>query len=126
MGNDVKSIGSYAFADDRALGSVVMGNDVKSIGSYAFSNCASLDWILIPGSVTTIGNYAFAWDHMLQTIIFQGNAPSSVGKTWVAFCNPIHLFYYQGATGFEGSRFWGILIFVRLPLPIPSAPPTFP
>ena len=37
----------------------VIGNDVRSIGSYAFYNCSGLTSITIPNSVTRIGNEAF-------------------------------------------------------------------
>ena len=38
---------------------VTIGNDVTSIGDYAFYGCNKLSSITIPRSVTSIGNYAF-------------------------------------------------------------------
>jgi len=42
----------------------VLGDDVTSIGSYAFYNCSDVTSIIIPDNVTSVGDYAFdgtAW-----------------------------------------------------------------
>ena len=60
LGDDVTSIGSYAFYDCSGLTSVTIGNSVTSIGSSTFSGCSGLTSIEIPNSVTSIGDYAFS------------------------------------------------------------------
>ena len=45
IGNDVKSIGDYAFNQCEDLTSVTIGSDVKSLGDYAFANIPKLDKI---------------------------------------------------------------------------------
>ena len=48
IGNEVKTIPSYAFRSCGGLTSVTIPNSVTSIGSYAFSDCRQLANIVIP------------------------------------------------------------------------------
>ncbi len=59
IGNNVSSIGWWAFRDCTSLTSVEIPNSVTSIGDGAFLDCSGLTSIEIPNSVTSIGNYAF-------------------------------------------------------------------
>ena len=59
IGDDVTSIGNYAFRYCKKLISVTISNSVASIGSNAFSRCIGLTSITIPNSVTSIGENAF-------------------------------------------------------------------
>ena len=59
IGDDVTSIGNYAFRYCKKLISVTISNSVTSIGSNAFSRCIGLTSITIPNSVTSIGENAF-------------------------------------------------------------------
>lgn len=58
LGNDVTSIGDWAFFDC-ALNSVVFGEKISSIGQHAFSS-TSIGAIVLPNSVVSIGTSAFA------------------------------------------------------------------
>ncbi len=64
LGDEITSIGDYAFSDCSRLTSMTIPNSVTSIGDYAFSGCSGLTSITIPNSVTNIGNGAFnsCWD----------------------------------------------------------------
>ena len=51
----------------------VLGDDVTSIGSYAFYNCSDVTSIIIPDNVTSVGYYAFdgtAWCNNLPDGLF--------------------------------------------------------
>ncbi|MDH8701675.1 hypothetical protein M2138_001024 [Dysgonomonadaceae bacterium PH5-43] len=59
IGDEITTIGGFAFYYCQSLQSISIPNSVTSIGFDAFSYCESLTSISIPNSVTTIGNYAF-------------------------------------------------------------------
>lgn len=59
LGNDVKSIGDFAFSGCSGMTSLTMPNSLTSIGISAFSSCSGLTSITIPSSVTSIGSSAF-------------------------------------------------------------------
>lgn len=60
MGLPVSSIADHAFENTDILG-ITFGNNIESIGSYAFAGCDMIrDCIRIPDSVLTIGDYAFS------------------------------------------------------------------
>ncbi len=59
IGNNVTSIGNFAFNHCIGLTSVIIPDNVTSIGSSAFSNCTGLTSVTIGENVTTIGRSAF-------------------------------------------------------------------
>ena len=69
IGNQVTSIGDFAFSDCKSLSDVTIGNHVTSIGECAFNNCKSLEEIILPSSVLSIGDYAFAYCTSLEEVI---------------------------------------------------------
>ena len=74
----VTSIGAGAFYG-QAITSVTIGNQVTSIGEYAFYSCDSLTEITIPNSVTSIGDSAFGSCISLTTILL-GNGLTEIGN----------------------------------------------
>ena len=82
--NSVTSIGSSAFSGCSRLTSISIGNSVTSIGDSVFFNCSRLTSIDIPNSVTSIGNYAFYKCSSLTSIDIP-NSVTSIGN---------HAFYY--------------------------------
>lgn len=69
IGNDITSIGDFAFYSCQSLASITIPNSVTSIGQRAFSGCYSPVSITIPNSVTSIEMYAFGYCYSLASII---------------------------------------------------------
>ena len=80
LGDDVTSIGNYAFYNCIGLTSVTIPNSVTSIGSYAFRGCSGLTSIEIPNSVTSIGKMAF-YNCSGLTSVTIGNGVTSIGES---------------------------------------------
>ena len=78
IGNDVTSIGNFAFFGCTKLMSFTFGNSVTSIGNTAFSN-TGLTSITIPNSVTSIGNSAFYTTGLTSVTI--PSSVTSIGST---------------------------------------------
>ncbi len=85
IGDDVTSIGGYAFYDCSGLTSVTIGNSVTSIGDYAFHNCTGLTSIEIPNSVTSIENGTF-WGCDNLTSLTIPNSVISIENYAFAYC----------------------------------------
>ena len=83
IGDDVTTIGNYAFYGCENLTSVTIGSNVGSIGTSAFTVCQKLASVSIPASVTNIGDYAFVscgiWAAALVVTIADGSLLSSIG-----------------------------------------------
>ncbi len=59
IGNNLTSIGAYAFKDFIGLKSIVIPKNITKIDEHAFDGCTSLESIEIPSSVKEIGEDAF-------------------------------------------------------------------
>ena len=57
--NDIKQIGTWAFADCKGLKNITIPSGVWKIGESAFRRATNLVSITIPETVTTIDSYAF-------------------------------------------------------------------
>ena len=75
-GDNVTSIGEWAFRNCGSLTSIVIGDSVTSIGVQAFAYCASLTNIEIPDNVTYIDDYAFFGCTSLTSIIIPDSVTS--------------------------------------------------
>lgn len=59
IGDEITSVGNYAFAGLSHITNVVLPSGITKIGEYAFSGCSALTAINIPTGITGIPKYAF-------------------------------------------------------------------
>ena len=81
IGDNVTSIGVYAFPGCQSLTSVTIGNSVKTIDAAAFMACQSLTSITIPDSVTSIGTSAFQGCSSLTKVYCKPKTPPTGGSS---------------------------------------------
>ena len=79
LGDEVESIGDYAFYYFRGLASVTIPNSVTSIGRFAFYGCKGLTSVSIGSGVTSIGAYAFDICPAILTLVSMNTNPPYVG-----------------------------------------------
>ena len=72
LGEEVTSIGQYAFSGCGQLSSINIPSHVTNIGEGAFFSCTGLTSITIPGTVTSIGENAFHNCYGLMSIQVEG------------------------------------------------------
>ena len=73
LANNIKSIGTNAFAWCNKLKDIELPEGVTTIGSGAFYQCTALEVIEIPDMVTEIGSYAFGYCINLKKITLSKN-----------------------------------------------------
>lgn len=68
MSNNLKIIGSFAFAGCESLENIVIPEKVEKISNYAFQGCSKLVNVELPNSLKFIGTRAFAGCESLENI----------------------------------------------------------
>ena len=82
----VTDIGDYAFSGCHSLTTLSLGENIKTVGSYAFYDCTQITGsVTIPQSVTSIGNEAFRWCSGIDSLTIN-NAATSIGEWAFASC----------------------------------------
>ena len=79
--NTGKNYGYSPFYNNSSLKTVTIGNNVTSIGSWAFSKCTGLTSITIGNSVTSIGDSAFGGCSDLTSVIFNAENCEIMGTS---------------------------------------------
>lgn len=85
LGESVKSIGAYAFADCYSLTKITIPSSVTSIEARVLIRCKSLKAVIIPSGVTSIGTYAFYACNALMKIVIPSDV-TSIGSNAFASC----------------------------------------
>jgi len=85
IGNDVTSIGNFAFNGCTELTEVTFGNSITSIGNNAFVDCVKLTEITIPNGVKSIGNQSFDYCMGLTSVTIP-NSVTSIGNRAFGVC----------------------------------------
>ena len=88
IGENVTSIGNYAFNSCYSIASITIPNGVASIDTYTFWNCYSLASITIPYGVTSIGDSAFINCRSIASITIP-NGVISIGDSAFSGCNSL-------------------------------------
>ena len=96
IGENVKSIGDYAFYHCTALEKIeIEATALTSIGKYAFWMNTALEEIRIPNTVTELGESAFAYCTALTAVSAQSLA--SMGALSFAGCTSLEVATFDGA-----------------------------
>ena len=85
IGNQVTSIGRWAFNGCSGLSSVTIPNSVTSLGDGVFINCSGLMSVTIPGSITSIGMNVFSGCSGLTSATIE-NGVTSIGGNMFYNC----------------------------------------
>jgi hypothetical protein len=90
IGNNVTTIGDYAFQNCSALTSLIIPNSVTSIGAIVFKSCTSLTSLTLPtnSSFTSISNYAFLDCNALTSLTIP-NSVTTIGDAAFINCSAL-------------------------------------
>ncbi|GEM_PF-1383262 len=97
-GNNLLSLGDGAFSIT-SLSTIRIPTSLSAIPSWAF-NDTSLNSLTIPANITSVGYYAFGNNFYLNSVIFEGNAPTMGNYVFSIPSSGFTVYYYSGATGF--------------------------
>ena len=115
--NSVTSIGGSAFSNCTGLTSITIPNGVNSIGGYAFNSCSSLTSVTIPNSVTSISQYAFSGCSGLTSITIP-NSVTSIGSSAFSDCRSLtSVTIGNSVTSIGGSAFYGCSSLTSITIP---------
>ncbi len=120
--NSVTQIDNNAFANNRNLTSVtIIGNNLLTLGDGAFSitslstiriptslstikswtfGDSALNSLTIPANITSIEYFAFGNNANLNSVLFEGNAPTMGTFVFSIPSSGFTVYYYSGSTGF--------------------------
>ena len=79
IGDNVTSIGDWAFYGCSSITSITLPNSLTSVGSSAFSGCTGITSITLPNSLTSIGSSAFSGCTGITSITLPSSL-SSIGN----------------------------------------------
>ena len=105
VGDNVTSIGRYAFADLELVTEVQLPDSVTKINDYAFDGCTDLATFDIPSNVTHIGNYAFNDCTNLRSVTIPTGV-TAIGYGVFSYCKRLaSVTMHDGITSIGGNAF---------------------
>lgn len=105
IGNNVTTIGDYAFDECSGLKSVSIPNTVTTIGGCAFWGCSGLTSVTIPNSVTTIGGRAF-YGCALKSVTLP-NSVTSIGFAAFESCTALKSVTFSNSVSARSENTFG-------------------
>ena len=115
IGEDVTSVGSYAFYGCRNLVSVDLPDSVASIGDSAFYECRLSNGIDLPYGLESIGSYAF-WDCRLNALVFPDTV-TSIGEYALAYASGTNYTLPSGITEIPMGLFMNSRVLATVTIP---------
>ena len=109
IGNNITSIGGYAFYECTNLTDVSISDSVTEINEYAFYGCKELKEISIPKNVIYIGSYAFYDSGCYETLYKEAQLSNdiSIGNNAMYIKNgDSDIVFEKGITNIEDFEFW--------------------
>jgi len=91
MGDNVLTVGRYAFAYSESLRYVKLGDNTVLIDGYAFENCLALTYVDIPDKVQRIGEYAFNYCNYITNVRI-GSSVKEIGNNAFKTCLRVRSF----------------------------------
>jgi hypothetical protein len=106
LGEDVTTIGNYAFYKCSNLTSVTIPEGITAINYGAFKDCISLTSVTIPESVTLIGADVFSGCRGLAEVVFERTTPPTFGSDVFYNTNscPIYVPTSAAATKYKAAN----------------------
>ena len=99
----IQSIGDGAFFGDSLLATINLPTTLETIGAYAFYDCQALTSVTIPELVTVISDYTYANCSALTTV--KVNAETViVGDKAFAYCTSLNSFTTEGTITSVGEK----------------------
>ena len=117
IGNNITSIGNWAFYGCSSITSITLPNSLTNIGNYAFYGCSGITSITLPNSLTSIGDEAFS-DCSGITSITLPNSLTSIGGWAFSGCSGItSITLPNSLTSIGSSAFYGCSGITSITLP---------
>ena len=102
IGDQITSIGDYAFYNNMGIESITFGSSVKRIGKHS-CNFEHVEKLSLPEGLQVIDDYAFAWSYNLKEV----NLPSSlevIGDGAFYSCNKLSSVHIPAKVNKLGSQ----------------------
>jgi hypothetical protein len=117
IGDDITTVGPYAFFGCDVLESIDLGKGISEIGSGAFTRCEAIDNITLPENLTFIDDNAFLYCTALSSITVP-NGVLNIGDQAFANCTSlVEITLPDMADSLEASIFRGCSALKRVYLP---------